>query len=95
MLPSLISYNCIEYSSSSGLGIFNVFAIMVIEKNRDIAILRSMGFTPRDISAIFLWQGGIVLSVGIVLGCLTGFLATYGISQIPIRIRGIFSTDSL
>ena len=78
----------------SGLGIFNVFAIMVIEKNRDIAILRSMGFTPRDISAIFLWQGGIVLSVGILLGCLTGFLATYGISQIPIRIRGIFSTDS-
>ena len=67
---------------------------MVIEKNRDIAILRSMGFTPRDISAVFLWQGGIVLSVGILLGCLTGFLATYGISQIPIRIRGIFSTDS-
>ena len=28
----------------SGLGIFNVFAIMVIEKTRDIAILRSIGF---------------------------------------------------
>ena len=38
----------------SGLGIFNVFAIMVIE-NRDIAILRSI-LTPRDISAVFLWQ---------------------------------------
>ena len=34
----------------SGLGIFNVFAIMVIEKNRDIAILRSMGFKPSDTS---------------------------------------------
>ena len=78
----------------SGLGIFNVFAIMVIEKTRDIAILRSMGFTPREVSAVFLWQGGIVLSAGIVLGCLTGFLATYGISKIPMRIRGIFSTDS-
>ncbi len=78
----------------SGLGMFNVFAIMVIEKNRDIAILRSIGFTPRDVSAVFLWQGGIVLLGGIVLGSATGFLATYGISRIPLRIRGIFSTDS-
>ena len=78
----------------SGLGMFNVFAIMVIEKNRDIAILRSIGFTPRDVSAIFLWQGGIVLLGGIVLGSAAGFIATYGISRIPLRIRGIFSTDS-
>jgi lipoprotein-releasing system permease protein len=78
----------------SGLGMFNVFAIMVIEKNRDIAILRSIGFTPRDVSAVFLWQGGIVLLGGIILGCVTGFLTTYGISKIPLRIRGIFSTDS-
>ena len=78
----------------SGLGMFNVFAIMVIEKNRDIAILRSIGFTPRDISAVFLWQGGIVLLGGIVLGSAAGVLATYGISSIPLRIRGIFSTDS-
>lgn len=78
----------------AGLGIFNVFAIMVIEKTRDIAILRSMGFTPKEVSAVFLWQGGIVLFAGIILGCLVGFLATYGISKIPMRIRGIFSTDS-
>ena len=78
----------------SGLGIFNVFAIMVIEKTRDIAILRSMGFKPSDASAVFLWQGGIVLTVGILLGTIVGILATYTISKIPLRIRGIFSTDS-
>ena len=78
----------------SGLGIFNVFAIMVIEKTRDIAILRSIGFKPSDASFIFLWQGGIVLFFGILLGVAIGILSTYGISQIPLRIRGIFSTDS-
>ena len=78
----------------SGLGMFNVFAIMVIEKTRDIAILRSMGFTPSDVSAIFLWQGGIVLTAGIVIGSLVGFLATYGISKIPLRIRGVFTADN-
>ena len=78
----------------SGLGMFNVFAIMVIEKTRDIAILRSMGFTPGDVSAIFLWQGGIVLTAGIVIGSAVGFLATYGISKIPLRIRGVFTADN-
>ena len=78
----------------SGLGIFNVFAIMVIEKTRDIAILRSMGFKPSDASLIFLWQGGIVLFFGIILGVAIGILSTYGISQIPLRITGIFATDS-
>jgi len=78
----------------SGLGMFNVFAIMVIEKTRDVAILRSIGFTPGDVSRIFLWQGALVLALGIVLGCLLAAAATYGISRIPLRIRGIFSTDS-
>lgn len=78
----------------SGLGMFNVFAIMVIEKTRDIAILRSMGFTPGEVSAIFLWQGGIVLTAGIVIGSAVGFLATYGISKIPLRIRGVFTADN-
>ena len=67
---------------------------MVIEKTRDIAILRSMGFTPRDVSAIFLWQGAIVLTAGIVIGSATGFIATYGISKIPLRIRGVFTADN-
>ena len=78
----------------SGLGMFNVFAIMVIEKTRDVAILRSMGFTPSDVSRIFLWQGALVLALGVVLGCLLAILGTYGISRIPLRIRGIFSTDN-
>ena len=78
----------------SGLGIFNVFAIMVIEKTRDIAILRSIGFKPSDTSSIFLWQGVIILFFGIIVGVSLGILSTYGISQIPLRIRGIFSTDS-
>ena len=78
----------------SGLGMFNVFAIMIIEKTRDISILRSMGFSANDISAIFIWQGVIVLSAGIVGGVILGALGTYLISQIPMEIRGIFKADS-
>lgn len=77
----------------SGLGMFNVFALMVMEKTRDVAILRSMGFTRSDVARIFLFQGGIVLFSGAFLGCFLGALATYGISKVPLQIRGVFSTD--
>ena len=73
---------------------FNTLAMLVIEKTKDIAILRSVGYTRRDIARIFLWQGVLVLIGGVAFGWLFGALATYGVSKVPIRIRGIFSTDS-
>lgn len=78
----------------SGLGMFNTLAMIVIEKTKEIAILRSMGYTRRDISRIFLWLGAIVLVVGTVGGWIMGAGVTYGVSKLPIRIRGIFSADS-
>lgn len=77
----------------SGLGMFNVFTLMVMEKTRDIAILRAVGFTRSDVAHIFLLQGGIILLSGSFIGCLLGALATYGISKVPLQIRGVFSTD--
>ena len=38
----------------SGLGMFNTLAMIVLEKTREISILRSMGYTRRDISRIFI-----------------------------------------
>ena len=78
----------------SGLAMFNTLAMVVMEKTKDIAILRSMGYTRGDIARIFIWQGVIVLIAGAALGCVFGAAATYGVSRLPIRIRGIFSTDS-
>ena len=78
----------------SGLGMFNTLAMIVIEKTKEIAILRSMGYTRRDISRIFLWLGAIVLIVGTIGGWGLGAGVTYGVSKLPIRIRGIFSADS-
>lgn len=78
----------------SGLGMFNTLAMLVLEKTREIAILRSMGYTRRDITNVFLWQGAIILFAGTLLGWLFGALGTYTISKLPIRVRGIFSTDS-
>ena len=78
----------------SGLGMFNTLAMLVLEKTKEIAILRSMGYTRNDIASIFLWQGVFVLMAGTSLGCMLAVLITYGVSNLPFRVTGIFSTDT-
>jgi lipoprotein-releasing system permease protein len=73
----------------AGFGIFNVLTMSVLSKLKEIAILRSMGYRSRDISAIFLWQGAMIAAVGSLIGCLAGALFTLGVSKIPIEIRGL------
>jgi lipoprotein-releasing system permease protein len=76
----------------AGLAMFNTLAMIVLEKTKDIAILRSMGYGRDDISRIFLWQAVIVLAIGAVLGCALGAAVTYSVSQVPLPITGIFTT---
>jgi lipoprotein-releasing system permease protein len=77
----------------AGFGIFNVLTMTVLSKVREIAILRSMGYRRIDISAIFLWQGAMIAVAGSILGCILGAAVTWGISHIPIRIRGLLYAD--
>jgi lipoprotein-releasing system permease protein len=78
----------------AGFGIFNVMTMSVLAKVKEIAILRSMGYRRADISAIFLWQGAMIAAAGSVLGCTAGALLTWGVSKIPIRVRGILVADN-
>ncbi len=73
----------------AGFGIFNVLTMTVISKLKEIAILRSIGYRRGDISAIFLWQGAMIAVGGSLLGCALGALMTWGVSHIPIKVRGL------
>jgi lipoprotein-releasing system permease protein len=78
----------------AGLAMFNTLAMIVLEKTKDIAILRSMGYERSDITRIFLWQAAIVLAIGTLLGALVGVVGTFAVSQIPLPINGIFKTET-
>ena len=77
----------------AGALIFNTLTMTVLDKVREIAILRSMGYRRRDITLIFVFQGFIIATLGSLLGAGAGALLTYLISQIPIKVRGILYTD--
>jgi lipoprotein-releasing system permease protein len=63
------------------VAIFNVFASLtmtIIEKKKDISILRAMGATQNFIQSTYLYEGIFVGSFGSILGGLLGVLLCYG-----------------
>ena len=80
----------------AGFGIFNVLTMTVLSKIKEIAILRSIGYSRRDISAIFLWQGALIAALGSILGCVhRRALGHRGFAHSAARprsaLRGLFS----
>lgn len=62
--------------------------MMVLEKKKDIAILRSMGLDTRKIRNIFLMEGIIITGVGLVIGTLLALILfflqkNFGLITIP------------
>ena len=59
----------------AALNIVSTLILMVMEKVRDIGILRSMGASSGDILRIFLFQGSVIGAVGTALGATSGVVA--------------------
>jgi lipoprotein-releasing system permease protein len=57
----------------AALNILITLIMMVMEKNRDIAVLMSMGATHRQIRKIFILQGALIGVVGTAMGLALGF----------------------
>jgi len=57
----------------AALNIFITLAMMVMDKNRDIAVLKSMGAKKRQIMTIFTLHGLLIASLGTALGLVLGY----------------------
>ncbi len=58
----------------AAFGIISTLTMMVMEKHRDIAILKSMGAASRSIMKVFMLEGIIIGFIGTVLGGVSGTL---------------------
>ena len=72
---------------------FNIVATLVMvvtDKETDIAILRTIGVTPRSIMLIFMVQGGIIGLFGTLLGVFFGVLLALNIPTLVPAIEQLF-----
>ncbi|MCY1287368.1 Lipoprotein-releasing system transmembrane protein LolC [compost metagenome] len=75
---------------------FNIIAtlIMVVaDKRSDIAILRTLGATPRQIMSIFMVQGTVIGVVGTLIGGVLGVLAAFNVTTLVSTLEKLAGTQ--
>jgi len=81
----------------AAFNIIGTLIMMVIEKGRDIGILKSMGATSQSIMVIFMAQGMVIGLVGTILGCILGYGACWALDTYKfVKLPGdVYYIDSL
>jgi lipoprotein-releasing system permease protein len=78
---------------------FNIVATLVMvvsDKRTDIAILRTLGMTPREVIAVFMTQGALIGWIGTLLGVIAGVMLALNAgaaAQIIERVFGVHIMD--
>lgn len=87
---------------SVALGIASVLSVSVVQRTREIGILRAMGMTRRQVLRVFLTQGAVLGLVGSLFGGLSGFglvaaFNTFGpkLFAVPLEASLLFTATLL
>lgn len=87
----------------AAFNIVSTLSMVVLDKTKEIGILKAMGATPKEISRVFLYQGLVVGTVGTLAGGILGYVLCwlqdryhvirlpaelYQVSAFPVEIRG-------
>jgi lipoprotein-releasing system permease protein len=74
----------------AAFNIISTLIMVVMEKNKDIAILKSMGAPSRGILKIFVIEGLVIGVVGTALGTILGLLAAFNLEKITDFVENLF-----
>lgn len=74
----------------AAFNIITTLIMTVMEKARDIAILKSMGATARGIMKIFMIEGMVIGAIGTALGCITGITVALNLERISRFLEELF-----
>jgi lipoprotein-releasing system permease protein len=80
------------------MGAFNLVSsqvMLVTDKQADIAILRTLGLTPRGVMQVFMVQGSLIGIIGTVLGVIGGIALTMNLERILGAIETAFNVTLL
>lgn len=93
-LALLVTRNVIMYSVVSAIllvasfGIYTVVSNSVSDKRRDIAIMRSIGFSEGDLQFIFVVEGLVLAFIGVLVGWLLGYVLMTILGSLRFPIAG-------
>lgn len=63
------------------IGITNIMLVTVTERTKEIGILKSLGYTYRDILTLFIVEAAIIGFLGGIFGVILGVIGSYFVNQ--------------
>ena len=75
----------------AALNIISTLIMVVMQKGKEIAILKSLGATSKSVMKIFMIEGIVIGFVGTLLGTVIGLLAALNLEAIVRLIEDVFS----
>ncbi len=79
----------------AAFNIVSTLVMVVTDKRSDIAILRTLGASPRSILLIFIIQGATIGLIGTLLGIVGGVALALNIESIVAWVEGLFGIHFL
>jgi putative ABC transport system permease protein len=67
---------------TASLGIVNTMVMSILERTREIGVLKSLGADDRDIRLLFLVESGVIGTIGALVGIIFGWLITRAASAV-------------
>jgi lipoprotein-releasing system permease protein len=79
----------------AAFNIVSTLVMVVTDKQADIAILRTLGMSPRSVMAVFMVQGSVIGVVGTLFGVICGVVLAINVPSIVPVIESLFNTKFL
>ncbi|MEE4297144.1 MAG: lipoprotein-releasing ABC transporter permease subunit [Wenzhouxiangella sp.] len=79
----------------AAFNIISTLVMVVTDKQADIAILKTMGLTPRKIMAIFMIQGSLIGVIGTLIGVVAGIALALNVETVVAGIENLMSIEFL
>ncbi|WP_135611424.1 ABC transporter permease [Methanococcoides sp. AM1] len=70
----------------AGFGIANTLITVVMDKKKEIGMLKAMGVSRKSITSIFLFESAFLGASGVVVGCVIGYLASVAIGSYELEL---------
>jgi len=71
----------------ASFSIIGTLLIFVTEKEKDIALLKALGVSKRELVKLFMFEGATIGFIGVIMGFLIGFILLFGISSINVELN--------